>query len=111
MSDELEQVFVLMGPYRDHYLTMPKSEATSAINDHWAIEPPRTAPADDDHPHPPLTEQERKDAYTAAITWAEAQWNPQPPPTEPPEPPEVKRDMKPAAHHGGYETRDAAKRK
>lgn len=86
MADETRQLDVIMGPYRGHRLTMTAADADSAINNHWATDP---AAAPDDHPHPPLSEQERTDALAAATTWAQAQWDtaqgvapPDPPPPE-----------------------------
>jgi hypothetical protein len=106
MTDETTEVQVILGPYRDSRLTMSTADATAAINNHWAVDP--FAPLDE-HPHDPLTEQERQDAYEASMTWAKAQWG-EPPPPEPPTPPETethKRDMTPQ-HKGEYETKTSA---
>jgi hypothetical protein len=97
MADETTEVQVILGPYRDSRLTMSTADATAAINDHWAIDP--FAPLDE-HPHDPLTEQERQDAYEASMNWAKAQWVAEPEPKK-----GVKRDMTPQSK-GEYETRD-----
>lgn len=96
-EEETKEVQVLCGPYRDSRLTMSAADATAAINDHWAIDP--FAPLDEE-PHDPLTEQERQAAYDASMTWAKAQWAPEPEPKK-----GVKRDMAPQSK-GEYETRD-----
>jgi hypothetical protein len=101
MTDETTEVQVILGPYRDSRLTMTTADATAAINAHWAVDP--FAPLDE-HPHDPLTEQERQDAYQASMTWAEAQWAPEPEPKAK----DQKREMKPQQHEGGYETRHPA---
>jgi hypothetical protein len=102
MAEETTEVQVILGPYRDSRLTMSTADATAAINAHWAVDP--FAPLDE-HPHDPLTEQERQDAYEASMNWAKAQWV-EPPPPEPPTPPEThKRDMAPQSK-GEYETKD-----
>ena len=86
MADETRQIQVLLGPYRDHRLTVSAADAESAINNHWAVDP-HAAP--DDHPHPPLSEEERTQAVTSATEWAQLQWDtaqgiapPDPPPPE-----------------------------
>lgn len=108
MADETKQVDVILGPYRDHRLTMSAADADAAINAHWAREPNQAI--DPDHePHPPLTDQQRTDAMTAANTWAHATWdaaqNPQPP-EPPPEGGVTHRAMKPEEAQG-YKTRQA----
>jgi hypothetical protein len=86
---ETKQVMVLIGPYRDHRLTMSAADAESAINNHWAVDPfpppePPAARADrdpgvyqsaDEKTHPPLSDDERKTALEAAHAWAQAQWD------------------------------------
>jgi hypothetical protein len=98
MSDDTTEVQVILGPYRDSRLTMPKAEASAAINDHWAVDP--FAPLDE-KPHDPLTEQERQHAYEASMTWAKAQWAEEPEPKAK----DQKRDMTPHPR-GEYETKD-----
>ena len=100
MTDETKEVQVILGPYRDSRLTMSAADATAAINDHWAVDP--FAPLDEE-PHDPLSEQERQAAYDASMTWAKAQWAPQPEQKEK----GVKRDMAPQSK-GEYETRASA---
>ena len=107
MTDETTEVQVILGPYRDSRLTMSTADAQSAINNHRAVDP--FAPLDD-HPHDPLTEQERQDAYEASMTWAKTQWGVPPPEPPPPEGGEGditrKRAMKPE-EGVGYKTRQA----
>jgi hypothetical protein len=79
MADETKRVDVFMGPYRGNLLTMPVAEADAAIAAHWARDP--FSGEEYGKSHPPLSEQERTDAMTAATAWAQAQWAP--PPTEP----------------------------
>jgi hypothetical protein len=115
MADETRQIQVLMGPYRDHRLTVSSADAESAINNHWAVDPHAVA-APDDHPHPPLTEEERTAALEAATAWAQLQWDTAQqvkPPDPPPDPlitrakkPDEKRDMTPDEPAGRYTTRD-----
>jgi len=113
MPDETKQIQVLLGPYRDHRLTVSAADADAAINAHWAVDPFDVA-APDEEPHPPLSDEERTAALEAATTWARLQWDTaqQVPPTEPPvEPPpetptSVRRDMKPDQPAGRYTTRD-----
>jgi len=88
MADETRQIQVLLGPYRDHRLTVSAADAETAINDHWAIDPFATLEPDEE-PHPPLSEEERTHALEAATAWATTQWNtaqgiapPDPPPPE-----------------------------
>jgi len=78
MADETKRVDVFMGPYRGNLLDMPTAEADAAINAHWARDP--FLPYDTEHGE--LSEQERADALAAANTWAQAKWNPEPPPPE-----------------------------
>jgi hypothetical protein len=114
MADETRQIQVLMGPYRDNRLTVSATDAESAINNHWAVDPHELP--DPDHQHPPLSAEERTAALEAAQTWAQQQWDTaqQVPPTEPPpvEPPitrskSEKRDLKPDEQSGrGYATRE-----
>jgi hypothetical protein len=113
MADEIRHIQVLMGPYRDHRLSVSAADAEAAINAHWAVDP---FPPPDDHPHDPLTEEQRTAALEAATAWAQLQWDTAQgvkPPDPPPDPPagrakkaEEKRDMKPEEHSGGYTTRD-----
>jgi hypothetical protein len=109
MVDETKQVEALMGPYRGKRLTMPAADADAAINAHWAIDP--FAVVDLDHEaHPPLTDEERAAALTAATTWAQAQWDAAqgvtPPDPPPPEGGVMARDMSPDESGGGsYRTR------
>ena len=109
MADETRQIQVLMGPYRDHRLTVSSADAESAINNHWAVDPFELP--DPDHQHPPLTEEERLAAFTAANDWATAQWDKAQGVTPPPDPPvtrakEEKRDIKPDEPAARYTTRD-----
>jgi len=98
----------VIAPYRDNRLTVSSAVAERAINNHWAVDPHAVA-APDDHPHPPLTEEERTAALTAATEWAQLQWDTaqQVKPPDPP-PPEggVRRDMKPDDTSGRYPTRN-----
>jgi hypothetical protein len=104
MTDETKEVQVILGPYRDSRLTMSTADAEAAINAHWAVDP--FAPLDE-HPHDPLTEQQRQDAYEASMTWAQAQWGESEPKDASKDHPEMhKREMKPQQHEGGYETRE-----
>ena len=84
MADETRQIQVLLGPYRDHRLTVSAADADAAINNHWAVDPFRAPP--DEEPHPPLSDEERTAALEAATTWAQLQWDTaqQVPPPEPP---------------------------
>jgi len=119
MADEIRQIQVLLGPYRDHRLTVSAADADAAINNHWAVDPFHVA-APDEEPHPPLSDEERQAALEAATTWAQTQWDTaqQVPPPDPP-PPEGtpitrakrERDMKPDESSGNYATRDADDRK
>ena len=124
MADETRQIQVLMGPYRDHRLTVSAADADAAINNHWAVDPNATHDPDEE-PHPPLSDEERTAALEAAQTWAQLQWDTaqQVPPTEPaPEPPptegtattrskrQEQRDMKPDEASGSYATRDTSER-
>jgi len=109
MADETRQIQVLMGPYRDHRLTVSSADAESAINNHWAVDPFELP--DPDHQHPPLSDEERTAALEAATTWAQTQWdaaqqigNPKEPPAEGTA---VRRDMKPDETAGRYATREA----
>jgi hypothetical protein len=100
---------VLLGPYRDHRLTVSAADADAAINNHWAVDPFHVAEPDEE-PHPPLSDEERQAALEAAQTWAQLQWDTaqQVPPTEPPpEGTPVRRDMKPD-EGGKYPTRNIA---
>jgi hypothetical protein len=107
MADETKQIMVLLGPYRDHRLTVSAADAETAINDHWAIDPFHVAEPDEE-PHPPLSEEERTHALEAAQTWAQLQWDTaqQKPPDPPPEGTPVRRDMKPDDTTGRYPTRN-----
>jgi hypothetical protein len=109
MADETKQIQVLLGPYRDHRLTVSSADAESAINNHWAVDPFHVAEADEE-PHPPLSEEERTAALEAATAWAQLQWD-----TAQQVPPEettdgetlVRRDMKPDEDGDNkYPTRD-----
>jgi len=73
MADETRQIQVLLGPYRDHRLTVSSADADAAISNHWAVDPFHIADPDEE-PHPPLTEEERTAAYQAAVEWAQQQW-------------------------------------
>lgn len=109
MADETRQIQVLMGPYRDHRLTVSSADAETAINDHWAVDPFHVA-APDEEPHPPLSDEERTHALEAATTWAQAQWDAAQqigePSTDAPEGTRVRRDMKPDETSGRYPTRN-----
>lgn len=120
MADETRQIQVLMGPYRDNRLTVSAADAESAINNHWAVDPFELP--DPDHQHPPLSEEERLAAMTAANDWATAQWDAAqgntPPPPDPPvarhaseAPATEKRDMTPEDTSGDYTTRDHRRRR
>jgi hypothetical protein len=74
MAEELRVIQVLLGPYRDRRLTVSAADADSAISGNWAIDPFAARP-DPDNPPPPLSEQERTQAYTAACDWAQQQWD------------------------------------
>jgi hypothetical protein len=107
MADETKQIQVILGPYRDHRLTVSAADAEAAINDHWAIDPFHVAEPDEE-PHPPLSEEERTHALEAATTWAQLQWDTaqqKPPEPPPPEGTPVRRDMKPDEASGRYPTR------
>jgi hypothetical protein len=117
MADETKQIQVLLGPYRDHRLTVSSADAESAINNHWAVDPFHVA-APDEEPHPPLSDEERTAALEAATTWAQTQWDTAqgvtPPPPEPPvtrRETEEKRDMTPEDTSGDYTTRDHRRRR
>jgi hypothetical protein len=110
MADETRQIQVLLGPYRDHRLTVSSADADAAINNHWAVDPFHVA-APDEEPHPPLSDEERTAALEAATTWAQAQWdaaqgtgNTEPKPAQRP----AERDMKPDDTSGRYATRHVA---
>ena len=109
MADETRQIQVILGPYRDHRLTVSSADADAAINNHWAVDPHAALAAPDEEPHPPLSDAERTAALEAAITWAKAQWDAAqgtaPPPEPPPEGQPVRRDVKPEDRPGGYSTR------
>ncbi len=111
MSDS-KMVDVLLGPYRNQRLTMPAADADAAVNNHWATDPDA---APDEHPHPPLSDEERQAAFDAANEWAQAQWDAAQG-TEPPEPPPpeggegITRDME-GDEPGKYTTRSAKPRR
>jgi len=113
MADETKQIQALLGPYRDHRLTVSAADAESAINNHWAVDP---FAAPDDHPHPPLTEEERTQALTSATEWAQLQWNTAQgiaPPDPPPPEGGVTRDMHPEEDDtaANYTTREHRRRR
>ena len=114
MADETRQIMVLMGPYRDHRLTVSAADADAAINGHWAVDP-FYMPAADEEPHPPLSDEERTAALEAATTWAQAQWDTAQGVAAAKEPPagqgrakkpDEKRDMTPDEPAGRYTTRE-----
>ena len=115
MAEDTKVIDVLLGPYRGHRLTVSAADAESAINNHWATDADALPLGPDDHPHPPLSEDERQEAYAAAHDWANTQWQiAQGEPDEPP-PPEggeggITRDME-GDEPGKYTTRSAAKRR
>ena len=118
MTDEVRHIQVLMGPYRDHRLTVSASDADAAINDHWAVDPNHVL-APDEEPHPPLSEEERTHALEAAQAWAQLQWDtaqgiapPDPPPPEARRETET-RDMHPEGDDpaGNYTTREHRRRR
>ena len=119
MADETRQIQVLLGPYRDHRLTVSAADADAAINNHWAVDPNATHDPDEE-PHPPLSDEERTAALEAAQTWAQQQWDTaqqipptEPPPTEGTDAPTRRRAMTPDDTSGRYPTRnvsDAPKR-
>ena len=114
MADETRQIMVLLGPYRDHRLTVSAADADAAINAHWAVDP-YYMPAPDEEPHPPLSDEERTAALEAATAWAKQTWDTAQgvtPPEPPPDPPitrgkkaDEKRDLKPDEPAGKYSTR------
>jgi len=113
MADETRQIQVLLGPYRDHRLTVSAADADAAINAHWAVDPFHVD-APDEEPHPPLTDEERTAAFEAAQTWAQAQWDAAQGVAAAKEPPagqgrakkpDEKRDMAPEEPAGRYTTR------
>jgi hypothetical protein len=106
MADETRQIQVLLGPYRDHRLTVSSADADAAINNHWAVDPFQPAEPDD-KPHPPLSDEERTAALEAATTWAQAQWDAAQAIGQPREA-GVRRDMKPDDTSGRYPTRHVA---
>lgn len=108
MADETRQIQVLLGPYRDHRLTVSAADAETAINDHWAVDPSHVAEPDEE-PHPPLSEEERTHALEAATAWAQLQWDTAQ--QKPPEPTPVRRDMKPDEAAGRYSTRGVSESK
>lgn len=110
MSDETKVIDVLLGPYRNQRLTVSAADAESAVNNHWATDPDA---APDEHPHPPLSDEERQAAYEAANDWATTQWAIAQGEPEAPPPPEgeaggepVSRDME-GDEPGKYTTRSA----
>ena len=114
MADEIRHIQVLLGPYRDHRLSVSAADAESAINNHWAVDPFHVAEPDEE-PHPPLSDEERTAALEAATAWAQLQWDTaqQVKPPAPPDPPitrakkpDEKRDMAPDEPSGRYTTRD-----
>jgi len=112
MADETKQIQVLLGPYRDHRLTVSAADADAAVNAHWAVDPSHVA-APDEEPHPPLSDEERTAALEAAHAWAKQTWDTAQGVTPPPEPPitrakkaDEKRDMTPDESSGRYTTRD-----
>ena len=114
MADETRQIQVLLGPYRDHRLTVSAADAETAINDHWAVDPFEVHEPDHE-PHPPLSEEERTAALTAATEWAQTQWNTAqgiaPPDPPPPEGGVTRRRaMTPDDTSGTYTTRDTSER-
>jgi len=114
MADETRQIQVLIGPYRDHRLTVSAADADAAINNHWAVDP-HVLP-DPDDPHPPLTEAERTAALMAATEWAQLQWNTAQgiaPPDPPPPEDGVTRDMHPEEDDpaANYTTREHRRRR
>ena len=112
MTDETKTIDVIMGPYRGHRLTVPAADADSAVNNHWATDANAApdVPGDDDHPHPPLSEEERTAALTSATEWAQKQWDTAQG-VPPPAPPEggVTRDMQ-GDEPGRYTTRSTKPR-
>ena len=115
MADETRQIQVLLGPYRDHRLTVSSADAESAINNHWAVDP---FAAPDDHPHPPLTEEERTQALTSATEWAQLQWDtaqgtkpPDPPPPEARRETETRHMTPDEDASGDYTTREHRRRR
>lgn len=99
-------VDVIMGPYRDNRLKMSAADADAAVNAHWARDPL----GQEDPDHPPLTDQQRQDAWAASHAWAQAQQDAlleQPP--APPEGGVQRRAMKPE-EEAEYKTRQAEPR-
>src|SRR4029077_12971904 len=94
-------VDVIMGPYRDNRLTMTAADGDAAINAHWARDPI----GEEDPDHPPLTDQQRQDAWDASHVWAQAQQDALL--DVPAHQPAAKRAMKPD-EGAEYKTRDTA---
>jgi hypothetical protein len=107
MADETKVIDVIMGPYRGTRLTVSAADADAAVNNHWATDSNAPPPAQDHEPHPPLSEEERAAALTAAEAWAQQTWATAQG-IEPPPPPEggVTRAMA-ADESGTYTTRAA----
>lgn len=80
---EFKQIQVLMGPYRDHRLTVTAADYDAAIAAKWAIDPfPDPAalakmqdPKPDEPPPEPMSDADRKAAWDASHAWAQAQWD------------------------------------
>ena len=71
MADETKVIDVMIGPYRGHRLTVSAADADSAVNGHWATDADAPPPAPDEEPHPPLSDEERAAALTAAEAWGD----------------------------------------
>ena len=81
------QMWIIVGPYKGSFLTMPDAEAENAKDNHWAVEASAVAPPFDaenpyEHDHD-LTDEDRENAVKEANEWA-AKVNapPEPPPPE-----------------------------
>jgi hypothetical protein len=103
------QVEAIMGPYRGQRLTMPAAEGQAAIDEHWARDP-----TDALYEHEALDDEHRQEAYEAAHTWAQAQWDaaqgvepPDPPPPEGGDGGITRRRAMQAEEDPGYKTRQA----
>ena len=115
MADETKVIDVIMGPYRGTRLTVSAADADAAVNNHWATDANAPPPAPDHEPHPPLSDEERAAALTAAEAWAKQTWATAQG-VEPPPPPEgeggtpLARDME-GDEPGKYTTRSTRPRR
>ena len=114
MAEDTKVIDVIMGPYRGHRLTVSAADAESAINNHWATDADALPLGPDDHPHPPLSDEERTGALDAANEWAKETWataqgtEPEQPPPDGESEGGITRDME-GDEPGKYTTRGSAK--